>query len=108
MRAGSKRGRQAHGPRAVPPYGSVRRATANGCSAEHEGQQEGLRAEREADGGMRGRVAPRCGLVLLCMGLVLLFTDGGVIERQRCRARTLQTHCELGWGDNSALFFLAG
>ena len=77
MRAGSKRGRQAHGPRAVPPYGSVRRATANGCSAEHEGQQEGLRAEREADGGMRGRVAPRCGLVLLCMGLVLLFTDGG-------------------------------
>ena len=61
MRAGSKRGRQAHGPRAVPPYGSVRRATANGCSAEHEGQQEGLRAEREADGGMRGRVAPRCG-----------------------------------------------
>ena len=53
MRAGSKRGRQAHGPRAVPPYGSVRRATANGCSAEHEGQQEGLRAEREADGGMR-------------------------------------------------------
>ena len=42
------------------------------------------------------------------MGLVLLFTDGGVIERQRCPARTLQTHCELGWGDDSALFFLAG
>ena len=106
MRAGSKRGRQAHGPRAVPPYGSVRRATANGCSAEHEGQQEGLRAEREADGGMRGRVAPRCGLVLLCMGLVLLFTDGGVIERQR-RARYKRI---ANWGGEITVpyFFLLG
>ena len=108
MRAGSKRGRQAHGPRAVPPYGSVRRATANGCSAEHEGQQEGLRAEREADGGMRGRVAPRCGLVLLSVWDWYCFSPMGVIERQRWQPRTLQTHCELGWGDNSALFFLAG
>eukprot|EP00964_Phaeocystis_antarctica_P157079 scaffold127083_cov66-Phaeocystis_antarctica.AAC.5 len=103
---GSKRGRQAHGPRAVPPYGSVCRATANGCSAEHEGQQEGLRAEREADGGMRGRVAPRCGLVLLCMGLVLLFTDGGVIERQR-RGRYKRI-ANWGGGITVPYFFLLG
>ena len=42
------------------------------------------------------------------MGLVLLFTDGGGNRKTTVPGAHVQTHYELGWGDNSALFFLAG